>query len=224
MSVHRLADGLWRWTVPHPEWREGADWERYVGCVYCESPDAVVLIDPLVPAGGEDRERFWRALDRDVDRLGVPVIVALTCWWHERSAHEVTERYPGVAVWSPTADISGVDASTVRVVDELSEVAPGVVAYPLATPDLRVESFYWLANHRALVTGDILLGDASEQGVRVAPASWFEHSDAEREWYRNRRKNLGGFLDLDIEAILVSHGEPVLTGGREALRAALDSA
>ena len=43
MQVVRVADGLWRWTAYHEEWRDE------VGCVYYEAPDAIVLIDPLVP-------------------------------------------------------------------------------------------------------------------------------------------------------------------------------
>ena len=50
MDVLQLADGLWRWTAPHPN---AANWPRFgppvppqVGCVYYEAPDAVVLIDP----------------------------------------------------------------------------------------------------------------------------------------------------------------------------------
>ena len=75
MQVERLAEGLWRWTALHPEWQPGDDWEREVGCVYAEAPDAVLLIDPLIPA--DDEEGFWKALDRDVERLGRPVAVLL---------------------------------------------------------------------------------------------------------------------------------------------------
>ncbi|HEV3402891.1 MAG TPA: hypothetical protein VG073_01310 [Gaiellaceae bacterium] len=60
MELDELAPGLWRWD----------------DSLYVERPDAVVLIDPVVPAGEE--ERFFRALDRDVERLGLPVVVLLT--------------------------------------------------------------------------------------------------------------------------------------------------
>lgn len=60
MELDELAPGLWRWD----------------DSLYVERPDAVVLIDPAVPAGEE--ERFFRALDRDVERLGLPVVVLLT--------------------------------------------------------------------------------------------------------------------------------------------------
>jgi hypothetical protein len=60
LELAQLAPGLWRWD----------------GSIYYEAPSAVVLIDPVVPAGEE--ERFFRALDRDVERLGLPVLVVLT--------------------------------------------------------------------------------------------------------------------------------------------------
>ena len=83
MVVTELATGLWRWTAPHPDWRPDADWPQEVGCVYAELPECVGLVDPLVPAGEEGR--FWEALDRDVERLGLPVRVLETVRWHERS-------------------------------------------------------------------------------------------------------------------------------------------
>jgi hypothetical protein len=80
MDVERLADGLWRWTAA-PE----------VGSVYYEAPDAVVLFDPLMPAGEE--KKFLMYLDRDVERLGLPVSILLTAPWSERSAAFLRERY-----------------------------------------------------------------------------------------------------------------------------------
>ena len=80
MDVQRLADGLWRWTAPPG-----------VGGVYYEAPDAVVLIDPLLPAGEE--EQFLAHLDRDVERLGLPVSILLTAAWHQRSSPTLRERY-----------------------------------------------------------------------------------------------------------------------------------
>jgi hypothetical protein len=65
VTVEELAPGLWVWA---------SGTER---SVYYEAPDAIVLVDPHVP-GGDDEERFWRALDRDVARLGTPVVLLFT--------------------------------------------------------------------------------------------------------------------------------------------------
>ena len=78
LEVTPIVDGLWRWTVPHPEWTPKNDrpdgWARMVGSVYFESPagesDALVLVDPLAPpAGSAEAETFWSALDKDVDHI-----------------------------------------------------------------------------------------------------------------------------------------------------------
>jgi hypothetical protein len=73
---------------------------------------------------------------------------------------------------------------------------------------------------RTLVPGDRLLGDEAG-GVRVCPDSWLGYlkpglTGAEL------RVTLQPLLDLPVERVLTSHGEPVLTGGREALARALN--
>ena len=78
MAVQRVCEGLWRWTVAHPEWNGATDWPEVVGSVYCETAEAIVVIDPMVPADGPDAKRFWGAFDADAGRLGLPVAVLLT--------------------------------------------------------------------------------------------------------------------------------------------------
>jgi glyoxylase-like metal-dependent hydrolase (beta-lactamase superfamily II) len=186
MEVQELAEGLWRWTAPHPDWRPGAEWGRDVGCVYYEGPDAVVLIDPLVPTGEE--ERFWHALERDVERAGRPVRVLLTLSDHRRSADEIALRY-GARTWT-----FGVD-------DALPE---GVEAYDAMRMD---ETVLWIVEHRTLVFGDVLV-----DGPRLCPQGWVpEGTTAEL------KETLRPLLELPVERLLISHGEPVLERAHEQL-------
>lgn len=139
MRVREVVPGLWWWSVP----RAGADGER--GGVYHEAPGAIVLIDPAAPAEGDpDAERFWRALDRDVERLGRPVVVLLTAPRHAGAAAPVRERY-GAA--------------------EAPAAPDGVEARPAGPPG---EVVYWLPGPAALATGDALAGDGAG-GLRLGP-------------------------------------------------------
>jgi hypothetical protein len=95
VDVQQLADGLWRWTTL------GAS------SVYYEAPDAVVLFDPLVPAGEE--EEFLAYLDRDVERLGLPVSILLTAKRNERSAPFLRERYGAGDQVPTTVDVYPVE-------------------------------------------------------------------------------------------------------------------
>jgi hypothetical protein len=61
----------------------------------------------------------------------------------------------------------------------------------------------------------VLLG--APVGVRVCPDSWLD----ERSSPSSIRSALRPLLDLPIERVLVSHGEPVLENGRAALEGAL---
>lgn len=82
MNVEQLAPGLWRWSAV----RDGYE----VWCVYYEAPDATVLIDPVVPS---ERDAFFRALDRDVERRAVPVVILCTGADGDADVSELAERY-----------------------------------------------------------------------------------------------------------------------------------
>jgi glyoxylase-like metal-dependent hydrolase (beta-lactamase superfamily II) len=199
MEVQELRPGLWRWTAEHPEWDHAQQWGPDVGSVYAELPDTVVVVDPLVPAG-ED-ERFWSALDRDVERLGLPVRVLLTVHWHERSVAAVLDRYDAT-LWRP---------------EEKGDLPTGVQPEVVKGADW-VEAMFFLEPHRALVTGDLLIG---KNGGIELPIEWFPKAErewAERELKPELRERLGA---LPIELVVVSHGEPVLANGAAALDAAL---
>jgi hypothetical protein len=199
MDVQELRSGLWRWTASHPEWDHAEHWGPDVGSVYAEVSDAVVLIDPLVP--DDEEEKFWSALDRDVERAARPVHVLLTVHWHERSVAAVLERYHAT-LWRPEAK---------------SDLPAGVHAEVIKGSDW-VEAMFFLEPHRALVVGDLLVG--KDGGIEL-PVGWFPK--AEQEWARDElkpmlRERLGA---LPVELVLVSHGEPVLGGGADALNRAL---
>ena len=207
MQVDQIANGLWRWTGHHEEWQED------VGSVYCETTDGVVLVDPIVPP--EDTDRFWQALERDVKRAGGRVDVLVTVFWHTRHAAAMIERY-SAHVWAPTRGRAAIERRAGTVTDLFrpgDELPGGIAALPTARA---AEVVFWIPQHRALVPGDVLLGDG-EGGVRMCPESWLPEGTG----HATLAASLRPLLELPVERVLVSHGEPVLTGGRDALAAAL---
>jgi glyoxylase-like metal-dependent hydrolase (beta-lactamase superfamily II) len=207
MEVRELAPGLWRWTGWHEEWKQD------VGCVYYEHGGEVCLIDPLVPP--EDRDRFWAALDRDVARAGGAVHILLTVFWHARSAGEVGRRY-GARLWAPSRAKAAVLRRAGAVTDPFRPGDPLPAGIEALDGGRGGEVVYWLPEHHTLVTGDVILGEAGG-GVRLCPESWLPAGKGHPEL----RRALRPLLDLDVERIVVSHGEPVLARGGEALRALL---
>ena len=211
MDVRELRSGLWRWTARHPEWRpEYTGWGPDVGSVALTGT-ALVLIDPLVPEG-DDRDRFWQALDRDVAAHGAPHVL-LTLPWHSRSTDDIAARYGGTRVWlSERAE--GDDVQPTDTFAFGDELPAGVRAYDGYWFN---ETVFWLPDQRALVTGDALLG-TSDGGIRTCPDSWLPEGMTQAEL----RGALRPLLELPIELVLPAHGDPVLAGGREALARALE--
>jgi hypothetical protein len=200
-ALKEIEPGLWRWTALHPGWRPDAtpespaDWPHAVGCVLCDAADATVLIDPLLPAGERD---LLRALDDHVTRRGRRVTVLTTIGFHRRSRNELAERY-------------GATTSRAR-----QDLPAGVESFPIRGAG---ETIFWLAEHRAVVPGDRILGGPGGR-LRLCPASWLRYLPSGMT-VAGLAEALRPLLDLEIERVLVSHGEPVLRRGRQALEAAL---
>lgn len=194
MEVERIDKGLWRWTGFHEEWNEP------VGCVYLEGPDAVCLIDPLIPP--EDEGRFLAALDRDVARLGLPVHVLLTVYWHARSARDLAARY-GAEIWAPTQSRVAVDrrAGRARPFRPGEQLPAGARSFPTARAS---EVVFYLPAWHTVVTGDVILGNG-DGGLRFCPESWLP----EGVGHEQLRTSLEPLLELTVDRVLVAHGEPV---------------
>jgi glyoxylase-like metal-dependent hydrolase (beta-lactamase superfamily II) len=219
VDVQEVLPGLWRWTTRHPEWtpEEGGEdgWDEVVASVFYESPSGIVLIDPLVPAGDE-RARFLRALDRDVERAGRAPSVLLTIYWHERSAAELAARYDGATVWAPARALHRMSIDVTHAFEPGDDLPGGLVAIDSQRGG---EVLFWLPGPRTLVSGDVLLG-TPEGGLRLLSGSWLPPGVTLEAF----SESLRGLLELPVERILPAHGAPILDDAPAALKRALTAA
>jgi hypothetical protein len=201
-AIEELRPGLHRWTAIHPDAEpvptvgSPDDWGPDVASIAYEAPDALLLVDPLVP---EDRSDLREELDALVARHGKRVVIVTTLQFHRRSRDELADRY---------------DASTSRAKKNLPRDVETIVIQSAG------ETMVWLPKVRALIPGDRLLGNVERGGVRLCPDSWLRYLPSGMR-QAELREALRPLLDLPVELVLVSHGEPVLSGGREAIARAL---
>jgi hypothetical protein len=202
-ALRELRPGLYRWTARHPDAEADpqagspADWGPEVGSVAYAARDALVLVDPLVRS---DRSDLQEELDELVRRHRKPVVILTTLQFHRRSREGLVARY---------------GASTSRAKKALPE---GVETIQIRGAG---ETMVWLPERRALIPGDRLLGEEGG-GVRLCPESWLRYLPSKMS-QAHLRNALQPLLELQVDMVLVSHGEPVLSGGREALVRALDA-
>jgi hypothetical protein len=200
VQMRDVVPGLWLWRQPHPDWREGNDWEPEVTSFAVESRGVGLLLDPLAPHPAE-RDVWTR-----IDALQPTVIVVMKPD-HVRDV-DLFVRWYGARAYGPQLfwrdDVPRTELELVRPGDEL----PGGLR---AHFDGRAatETPLYLPEQRALVFADALCGLG--EALRVWATPWHEERTLPA---------LRALLDLPFEHVLVSHGEPV--HGRDDFVAALD--
>jgi glyoxylase-like metal-dependent hydrolase (beta-lactamase superfamily II) len=211
-ALDRLAPDLWRWVGPHPEWKAG-DFGAVVGSYAVVSSRSLLLIDPLVPTGaGSD---VLAAIDELAS--GRDVHVLITIGYHVRSAALLSTRFDA-PVWGPKTLRARLDPSIpLRILEPGDHGPAGVVAQAVGKPR-RSERPLWIPSHRALVFGDAVVTTPVGE-LRLWSARPVD--DHVREHFARRvGPSLEPLIDLDPARILVTHGDPVLDHGADALRRA----
>jgi hypothetical protein len=196
MQLTEIRPGLHRWTAPHPDYEPDPEPDSpadWPEQVGCVAYEAP---DTLVLIDPLVPDELWPALDRFAE--GRPVAVLTTIGFHRRSRDAVAERYGATTSRAKKTLPTGVETITIQRAGE---------------------TMVWIPEHAALVPGDRILG-GRDGGLRVCPESWLRYLSSGITG-DELREALRPLLDLPVEHVLVSHGEPVVSGGRDALARAL---
>jgi hypothetical protein len=193
--VNELAPKLRRWTRWH------AEWEDEVAALALQTSDGLILIDPIDPPA----------------ELRKPDHVLVTVYWHGRTTSEVD----ATRVWASTRSAQPLRNRGIDVTDAFragDHLPAGIVAFQTARA---AEVAFWLPEQRAVAIGDVLLGAGAKprptsDPLRLCPERWLGKATHEQ-----LRESLRPLLDLPVDRILVSHGEPILRDGKRALATVL---
>ena len=209
-----LADGLWRWTARHPEWHPD-EFGKEVASFAVRADGQALLIDPLLPPEPD-------AVLELVDELaGDGLAILITIPYHVRSSEELRRRYGrDTTIWGHAAAGKRLsDSGGFHEIEPGGDLPAGVSAHAIGKPR-RQEMPLYIPSHRALAFGDAVVE------VDAALRVWAtDRVDEKRIRFHRERFNptLEPLLELDLERVLVTHGQPVLEDGREQLRAALEA-
>lgn len=158
------------------------------------------MVDPLVP--DDEPERFWDALDRDVERRALPLAVLLTQAAHARDAGEVARRY-GAVVWGDERARAKAGGADFRAISSGDSV-PGGRALPFDQEPGGSGTPLYLDSHRALAVGDVFI--SVDGALRI----WWEHGASKEQWLREHLlPSLRRWLELPVDHLLISHGGPL---------------
>jgi hypothetical protein len=192
--MEEIAPGIFHWKAMHPRIRSE------VSSYYLA--DSGTLLDPMVPPD-EGLEWFDES---------PPQRVVLTNRHHYRESDRFRERFDLPVACNETGLHEFERGPRVDGFSVGDEVAPGVTAHELDSICPDDTCLHIAAGPGFLAFAD---GIISYRGLGFVPDGYMDDPE---EVKRGVREKAGRLLELDFDGILVAHGDPQPSGGREALR------
>jgi glyoxylase-like metal-dependent hydrolase (beta-lactamase superfamily II) len=199
--MQEIAVGLWHWTAFNEH--IGADVSSYY------LTDGRVLIDPMTPADGLDR----------LEQLGPPEHVVLSNRHHDRHSWRLRERF-GCAVHCIRNGLQELDGRGPVKPFDFGETLPGGIVVQEVDSICPDETALYVPALRALACADGLV-EWGGDGLGFVPDSLMDDPEQTKRGLLDSYTRL---LELDFDVLLLAHGEPIASGGKDALRAFIDGA
>lgn len=194
--MEEIAPGLWHWRARHPHINS-------LVSSYYLVPEGV-LIDPMVPLEGVD----W------FEQHGAPQHVLLSNRHHDRDAWRLREAFGCTVHCISNGVYELADRGPVEPF-EFGDELPGGVHVHEVDAICADETALYIASRRALACADGIVRAPGGGPLSFVPDWLMDDPEQTRqelcEAYR-------GLLELDFDVLLLAHGEPVVRGGKEALR------
>jgi hypothetical protein len=195
--IREVLPGVYHWTAIHPRIRLPVD------SYYIEH--ARVLLDPMVPREGLD----W------FERKKTPEQIVLTNRHHLRDSERYVDAF-GCPIRCSDAGLHEFEhGPKVEGFAYGQELAPGITAYQVGAICPDDAALHIQADGHAIAFAD---GLTRPRGGRLAFMPGFLLGDDPSSVRAGLRESLRRLLDLDFDNLLFAHGEPLIGGGRAALR------
>jgi glyoxylase-like metal-dependent hydrolase (beta-lactamase superfamily II) len=195
--MNEILPGVFHWTADHP--KHGFEVSSYFVA------ESGTVLDPMVPpAEGLD----WFQGEREVQGL------ALTNRHHDRQAGDYCAAFELAPVLVPESGLHEFEdkALEVRGYAPGEEIIPGILAHEVGAicpDDMALE----IRSAGALAMADGLVHFAD--GVHFVRDSYMDDPEQTK---RGLAAALERLLDVDFDTLLFAHGQPIVGGGKQALR------
>jgi hypothetical protein len=195
-GFHEVIDGVEVWQAVHPKIGQP------VHSVYL--PNERIAIDPI----GFD------GLGDELERRGGLERILLTNRHHLRAGAELAERFETYALAPAPGMHEFDDDDPVHPYEWGEEIAPGITAHEVGAICPDDGALHLRRGDGALALADGLIAD--EQGLAFVPDSLMDDPAHVKSRQLAAIERLCD--ELDFDALLLAHGEPIRSGAKQALR------
>ena len=195
--MKEILPGVYHWMADHP--KLGFPVSSYFVA------ESGTVLDPMIPP---DVGLDWFDKEHQVQAL------ALTNRHHDREAAAYCERFGVAPVLVPESGLHEFEGKDLEVRGYVpgEEIITGIVVHEVGAicpDDMALE----IRSAGALAMADGLVH--FEDGVRFVRDSYMDNPEQTK---RELAASLEELLDVDFDTLLFAHGEPIVGGGKQALR------
>jgi glyoxylase-like metal-dependent hydrolase (beta-lactamase superfamily II) len=189
-AMDEIAPGIQHWKATHPNL--GTDVSSYW------LPDLGVLLDPLaVPEEVEDVE-----------------LILLSCRHHLRDSLEAADRFDATVMAPKTGMHEFGEDTPIRPYDFGQSLAGGAITVQEVDAISPDESAFHIPSVNALSVADGAVRYGED--LQFVPDQLMDDPEETKAGLKRAFRRLADELDFDV--LLLAHGDPIASGGREALR------
>lgn len=196
--LRQILPGIYQWSWPSPE--KAIDFNG----LYITADGDAMLVDPALFGPGDKAE---------IDRLGEPRTIVITNRHHGRRAAECRDAFRAHLL-VPAADAFFFSIPTDGTFSPGDRLPCGFTAVTVPDSKSPGETALYHAPRKLLVLGDALIGKPAGELSFLPPTMFADLAKA--------REGIRSLLALDFDGVLVGDGASILSGGRNAVKRALE--
>ena len=211
MFQHLYGD-VYYWTERHGKPETAYDWNSCA--IRIEQANVLALVDPLPLTEAEIGQ---------IEGIGTPTHILLTCNWHLREGEIYRKRW-GCKIYLNTLGLSEAETTidgTFKGGDRLWD-AVEVIHIPHA--GWTEETAFLVEQEKGLlIVGDAVCGGRADIGVPEGEIGIFTNQLAAISDRGEARHSLVGLMEYPFDAICFAHGSPILHQAKAALQRFIDT-
>jgi glyoxylase-like metal-dependent hydrolase (beta-lactamase superfamily II) len=210
--LHQLYANVYRWTERHGKGEKTYDWNSYA--IHIDGANVLALVDPLPLTSEEIRQ---------LEKIGPPTHILLTCNWHLRES-EIYRRRWGCEIYLNKLDLDDAETSIDGTFQGGERLWDAVKIIELPGVNWKEETALLVKRGDGiLIIGDAVVGGRADLGVLDGELG--VHPPARIADLRNEtaRKTLDELMEYPFDAMCFGHGTPILSNAKAALQRFIDA-
>ncbi len=206
MLQHLYGD-VYYWTERHGNPQTTYDWNSYA--IRIEQSNVLALVDPLPLTDAEIRQ---------IEEIGTPTHILLTCNWHLREGEIYRKRW-GCKIFLNALGLSEAETTIDGTFEGGDRLWDAVRVIHIPHVGWEEETGFLVEQAQGLlIVGDVICGGRADIGVPDGKIGIFTNQLEAISDRRKARDSLMGLMEYPFDAICFAHGTPIRHQAKAALQ------